>query len=83
MALALGLLLFVGGMAGAMWRTTCGRLWPRVLIVSLTAALVVALDGVPATVSLAAALAGVVTIAAVEQRSTPGELAEGGDALVE
>jgi low temperature requirement protein LtrA len=77
-ALALGLLLFVGGMAGAMWRATCGRLWPRVLIVSITAALVVALSGVPATVSLAVALAGVVTIAAAEQRSTP----EGLDAVL-
>ncbi|MDA0206143.1 MAG: low temperature requirement protein A [Acidobacteria bacterium] len=69
-ALALGLLLFVGGMAAAMWRATCGRLWPRVLIVSATAALVVALGGVPAMVSLGVALTGVVAIAAVEQRAT-------------
>lgn len=83
-ALALGLLLFVGGMAGAMWRTTCGRLWPRVLIVSLTAAVVVALGGVPATVSLAVALAGVVAIAAVEQRWMPVEpAAEAGDGLAQ
>lgn len=82
MALALGLILFVGGMAGAMWRTTCGRLWPRVLIVSVTAIAVVALSGVPATVSLATALAGVIAIAAVEHRSPP-QLAEAREALAE
>lgn len=82
-ALALGLVLFVGGMAGAMWRATCGRLWPRVLIVSVTAPLVVALSGVPATVSLGVALAGVLLIAALEQRLTPEERAnEAGSALV-
>lgn len=70
-SLALGLLLFVGGMAGAMWRSTCGRLLPRATIVALTSLIVVAVGGVAPAVSLAIALSGVVAIAAIEQRVPP------------
>lgn len=66
-ALALGLILFVGGMAGAMWRATCGRLWPRLLIVLATGGLVVGLDGVQPFISLGISLIGVVIIAGIEQ----------------
>jgi low temperature requirement protein LtrA len=70
LALALGLLLFVGGMAAAMWRATCGRLVPRAIIISITAGLVVGAGGVPPLVSLAVAFLGVAAIALVEHRQT-------------
>lgn len=69
-ALALGLLLFVGGMAGAMWRATCGKLLPRVVIVAATAGVIVALEGVDPLVTLGAAFAGIAAIGAIEQRRT-------------
>jgi hypothetical protein len=68
--LALGLLLFVGGMAGAMWRATCGKLLPRVVIVALTAGAIVALQGVAPLVTLGVAFVGTAAIAAIEQRRT-------------
>lgn len=68
-ALALGLLLFVGGMAGAMWRATCGKLLPRVAIVAATAVLIVALEGVSPLGTLSLAFAGTAVIGALEQRS--------------
>ena len=67
-ALALGLLLFVGGMAGAMWRATCGKLLPRVVIVAATAAAIVALEGVYPLLTLGIAFAGTAAVGAVEQR---------------
>lgn len=71
LALALGLVLFVGGMAAAMWRATCGRLVPRVLIVTVTGLLVVVVGGVPPLASLAIAFAGVAAIALIEHRADP------------
>jgi low temperature requirement protein LtrA len=68
-ALALGLFLFVGGMAASMWRATCGRLWPRVVIVTLTSGLVVALAGAAPVVSLSIAFVGVAAIAITEQHA--------------
>ena len=69
-ALALGLLLFVGGMAGSMWRATCGKLLPRVVIVAATAGAIVALQGVDPLVTLGIAFAGIAAVGAVEQRRT-------------
>lgn len=70
LALAAGLLLFVGGMAVAMWRATCGRLWPRAILIAVTAAAVMAVEAVPPIVTLAIAFAGVAAVAGVEQRAT-------------
>jgi low temperature requirement protein LtrA len=67
-ALALGLLLYVGGLALALWRADRGIRLSRVFVALITAALVYALAGVPAPVSLGVALAGVVIVAALEER---------------
>jgi len=67
-ALALGLLLFVGGTALAMWRATCGRPVTRVAIVVITSATIYVLGSQPAFVSLAVALLGVTLIAALDER---------------
>jgi low temperature requirement protein LtrA len=67
-ALALGLLLFVGGTALAMWRATCGRPVTRVAIIVTTSAALYAMGEQPAFVSLAVALAGVGLIAALDER---------------
>lgn len=70
LALAVGVLFFVGGMAAAMWRATCGRLAPRVIVTAGAAGLVLAAGDVPSTVTLAIACTGVVAVAAVEQLAT-------------
>lgn len=69
-ALAAGLILFVGGMALAIWRATRQILWPRVLLTLGTAVLVIAAAGVSGHWSLAIALIGILIIIAIEQRST-------------
>ena len=69
LALGLGVLLFVGGMALALWRATRHLLLPRVLIALVTAVLVVVVSGVAPAFSLAIVLVGVVAIAIIEQRS--------------
>ena len=68
LALALGLLLFVGGTALAMWRATCGRPGTRVLIIVVTSATLFFLTGQPAFVSLALALVGVGLVAVLDER---------------
>ncbi|MGH7552376.1 MAG: low temperature requirement protein A [Longimicrobiales bacterium] len=68
-ALALGLALFVGGMALAMWRATRRLLLPRVAIITATAIAVVALAGILAAFTLGLAFLGAAAIAALEQRS--------------
>jgi low temperature requirement protein LtrA len=70
LTLASGLLLFLGGMAPAMWRATCGRLLPRVALTMITAAAVMAVEAVPPIVTLVIAFAGVAAVAGVEQRAT-------------
>jgi low temperature requirement protein LtrA len=70
LALAAGLVLFVGGMAVALWRATGRVLVPRAILTAATAATVVALAGVPPVVTFAIALAGVAAVAAQEQRAT-------------
>jgi low temperature requirement protein LtrA len=67
-ALALGPVLFVGGTALAMWRATCGQPVTRVLLTAGTGATVLALPAVPAPVALALTLAGVVLVAALDER---------------
>ena len=66
-ALAIGLFLFVGGMALATWRATRRLMVPRVLVILITAVAVVAVAGVAPAVTLGIAFLGVVTVAATEQ----------------
>jgi low temperature requirement protein LtrA len=66
-AVALGLLLFVGGMCVAMWRARKARLGARALLTAATAVIVVAVGSVSPAVTLAIALVGVAAVAAWEQ----------------
>jgi low temperature requirement protein LtrA len=68
-ALALGLVLFVGGMALAMWRATGKVLTARVVVTLLTAAAVVMVERVTPFVSLALAFVGIAVVCAIEQRA--------------
>jgi low temperature requirement protein LtrA len=63
LALAAGLLLFLGGSAFAMWRATCGRPVLRVALSLVTAAAITALVSLPAPAALAVALAGTAAVA--------------------
>jgi low temperature requirement protein LtrA len=67
-ALASGLLLFVGGLAVALGRASCTVRTSRVIVAVITAAVVYLLAGVPAAVSLGVAFAGVATVAILEER---------------
>jgi low temperature requirement protein LtrA len=69
LALALGLALFVGGMAVAMWWATHRLLLFRVVLTAVTALAVVALTGVNPPLTLALGFAGIVVIAVLEQRT--------------
>ena len=66
-ALAAGLVLFVGGMAIAIWRATRHLLVPRIILIAGTAIAVVAVSGINGLYSLAIAFAGIVAIVVVEQ----------------
>jgi len=68
LALAIGPFLFVGGTALAMWRATCGRPVARVVITGLAGAAVFSLGTAPASISLGITLAGVVVVAAQDER---------------
>ncbi|MFQ5568293.1 MAG: low temperature requirement protein A [Rhodothermales bacterium] len=68
-ALALGLVLFVGGAAGALWRAARRLLLPRVILTAGTAVIVVAVTGVSAPLTLAITLVGILTIAVFEHRA--------------
>jgi low temperature requirement protein LtrA len=69
LALGLGLFLFVGGMAIAIWRATKRVLVPRLVLILGTALVILAVSGVPAVISLVLALTGILIIAMVEQRT--------------
>jgi len=75
-ALALGLVLFVGGMAVAVWRATGGRMWARVILIVTTAIAIVAISGVSVSVTLGIALTGLLAILVLEQRTGSLILAE-------
>ena len=68
-ALAAGLVLFVGGMAVAIWRATRKVLVARIVVILGTAVTILAFAGVSGSITLAVALAGVLLIAVIEQRS--------------
>jgi low temperature requirement protein LtrA len=69
-ALSAGLVLFLGGMALALWRGTGQLLWARVVLTLTSAAGVMVLPGT-AMVSLGIALAGVTAIALMEENLAP------------
>jgi hypothetical protein len=69
LALALGLLLFVGGMAVAIWRATRRLLLPRLILTLGTAVAVVAVVGVTPLLTMAIAFVGLLIIVIVEQRA--------------
>jgi low temperature requirement protein LtrA len=73
-ALGVGLLLFVGGMAIAIRRATGHLLLPRIILTVGTAVAVVAVSGVSGLLTFALAFIGILVIVVVEQR---------GDQLVE
>ena len=66
-ALAVGVLLFAGGMAVAVYRATKKILVPRVLLVLITATAVVALKGIGAAFTLGIAFSGMIVILWIEQ----------------
>ena len=70
LALAVGLLLFVGGMAAATWRATGHLLWPRIGLALAAAGTIVVITA-PPLVSLAIALVGTVLVAVLERRAIP------------
>jgi low temperature requirement protein LtrA len=71
LALAAGLLLFVGVAAGAVLRCVRRVLVPRLAVTVLTALAIAAFGGVPAQGSLAIAFAGVLVVAVQEHRNAP------------
>jgi low temperature requirement protein LtrA len=68
LALASGLVLFVGGTALAMWRATCGNPTRRLAISIATGAAVFFFQGIQPLGSLGIAFAGVAVIAYLEER---------------
>lgn len=70
-ALAVGLALFLGGMAIAIRRATGRLLLPRLFLTVATAIAIVAVPGVTGQISLVIALAGIAAIVIVEQRASP------------
>ena len=79
LALALGLALFTGGMAAALWRGTGQLPLVRALLAVATAVGLVAASGVSPALSLAIALAGVSLLAGWEHREYLGKAASGHD----
>jgi low temperature requirement protein LtrA len=67
-ALAVGLVLFIGGMGIAIWRATRRLLLPRLVLAIVTAIIVVAIAGVSPLISLTMAFIGILVIVTWEQR---------------
>lgn len=72
LALAFGVLLFVGGIGALIARATGAVPLPRTFIVLATALAIVAISGVAPALTLGLALLGVLLVALVEQRAAPG-----------
>ena len=70
LSLALGLMLFTGGMVAAIWRATGHILWPRTVILAITFATILFVAGVTPLVTLMIAFVGIVTIAVLEQQAS-------------
>lgn len=71
LALAVGILLFVGGMAAAVYRATRHILLPRVILVLVTTAAILVFDGTSAALTLGIALSGLIAILMIEHRTIP------------
>jgi low temperature requirement protein LtrA len=69
LSLAIGLFLFVGGMAIAIWRATKKVLVPRLILIFGTSIAVLMVSGVTAAISMGIASAGILIIAIIEQRT--------------
>ena len=67
--LALAVVLFVGGMAVALWRATGNPVWARAILIIATAMAIMAVAGVSTAVSLGIALSGILAIIVLEQRA--------------
>lgn len=67
LALAVGVLLFVGGMVVAQWRATRRLAWPRIVLVVVTTIAILAFLNGNALFTLTVALVGIVLIVLVEQ----------------
>jgi low temperature requirement protein LtrA len=67
LALALGIFLFLGGTAFAMWRATCGKPFVRFAIALVTAAAVGLPRSLTAPAALATALLGAVAVALTDE----------------
>ncbi len=67
-ALAAGLLLFVGGMAAAIWRATRQVLIIRLLVTLTAGTLIIFIPGLPVASSLTVAVLAILIIIVVEQR---------------
>ena len=68
LALAIGLFLFVGGMAIAIRRATRTMLWLRFGLITVTAIIIIAVASIPSHFSLAIAFIALLLIAILEQR---------------
>jgi len=66
--LAAGLLLFVGGMAMALWRATGSPPIPRLIVMLAVVILMTILGEVTPVLMLAIAFAGIILVAIIEQR---------------
>ena len=69
-ALSVGMVLFIGGVALSLWRTTGILPLPRTLIVLVTAIVVAVVGGVSAPVTLGLAFAGILVVALVERNAS-------------
>jgi low temperature requirement protein LtrA len=68
-ALAVGLVLFIGGMSAAIWRATDRLLLSRIILTAVTAITIIGVTGVAPLITLAIACAGIVLIVALEQQA--------------
>jgi hypothetical protein len=69
LALAVGLVLFIGGMGIGIWRATRHWLLPRLILVLGTAIVIVAVAGVTPLLTLAIAFVGILVIVVWEQQA--------------
>ncbi|MCZ6529410.1 MAG: low temperature requirement protein A [Chloroflexi bacterium] len=68
-AFALGIILFVGGMAAALWRATGTLPLPRVIVSIVTGIVIVGSMGVDVMLTLGFGLLGIIAIGVLEQRT--------------
>jgi low temperature requirement protein LtrA len=69
-ALAIGLLLFIGGMSAAIWRATRRLLLSRIILTAVMTITIIVVAGVAPQITLAIACIGIVVIVALEQQAS-------------